>query len=342
MNKQVNWKMMLKADPTDWLLEEDNPSVRYFTLTDILGLREQHPDVQRAKRMIMEHGIVPAILARQQNDGGWVQKANFYHFKYRGSVWTLIILAELGADPKHPKVRKVCEYIFENSWSRLRGGFASRIAKPGKSNDSDVITCLTANMTYSLIRLGWLHNQRVQRSIDWLTTWMRYDDGDSQPPLSHPYRHRIGCFGKHTCFHFIISGLKALAEVPVKIRSTKVRFCIARGTEFMLMHRIYHSSHDLRKIGHPGWTSFGFPLMHDALEVLRVLTKLGYHDPRMQKAIDLVINKQNKKGHWLLEHTYNGRMQVGIETKGKPSKWITLNALRVLKHYYSDGLKMSV
>jgi hypothetical protein len=59
----------------------------------------------------------------------------------------------------------------------------------------------------------------------------------------------------------------------------------------------------------------------------------------MQEAIDLVISKQDNEGRWMLENTFNGRYQVNIEQKEKPSKWITLHALRVLKRFYSDKKK---
>ena len=55
----------------------------------------------------------------------------------------------------------------------------------------------------------------------------------------------------------------------------------------------------------------------------------------MEDAINLVIDKQNEDGRWILEKTFNGRMQANIEQKGKESKWITLFALRVLKRFYS-------
>jgi hypothetical protein len=32
------WKSLLKADATEWLLEENNPSVRYFALTVLICL----------------------------------------------------------------------------------------------------------------------------------------------------------------------------------------------------------------------------------------------------------------------------------------------------------------
>jgi hypothetical protein len=36
-----------------------------------------------------------------------------------------------------------------------------------------------------------------------------------------------------------------------------------------------------------------------------------------------------------MERTFKGRFQANIELKGKPSKWITLNALRMLKGFYA-------
>ena len=69
----------------------------------------------------------------------------------------------------------------------------------------------------------------------------------------------------------------------------------------------------------------------DALEILGILTKLGYRDERMQEALNLVISKQDDQGRWELENTFNGRFQTNIERKGRPSKWVTLNALKVLK-----------
>jgi hypothetical protein len=55
----------------------------------------------------------------------------------------------------------------------------------------------------------------------------------------------------------------------------------------------------------------------------------------MQEAVDLVVSKQDDNGRWTLENSFNGRFQTNIEQKGKPSKWITLNAIRALKRFYS-------
>jgi hypothetical protein len=87
-----NWKSVLKADLTDWLLEEDSPSVRYFTLTDILDLPPGKPEIRKAKAAIMKKGLVPTLLAKQEAGGYWGKPEDFYiRAKYKGTVWTLII-----------------------------------------------------------------------------------------------------------------------------------------------------------------------------------------------------------------------------------------------------------
>ena len=73
----------------------------------------------------------------------------------------------------------------------------------------------------------------------------------------------------------------------------------------------------------------------DVLEILDILTALGYDNERMREAVDLVVSKQDDYGRWNLENTFNGRFQTNIEQKGKPSKWVTLSALKVLKRFYS-------
>ncbi|HLE74331.1 MAG TPA: hypothetical protein VI688_08805, partial [Anaerolineales bacterium] len=70
----------------------------------------------------------------------------------------------------------------------------------------------------------------------------------------------------------------------------------------------------------------------DVLQNLEVLTALGHGgDPRLAPAIDLLLSKQDAQGRWKMEYTYNGKTWVDLEEKGKPSKWVTLRALRVLK-----------
>ncbi len=332
-----DWKSLLKADPVNWLLEEDNPSVRYFTLTELLGKPVNDSEVENAKNAIMNVGVVPRILSKQNEEGYWETPTAFYTAKYKGTVWQLMILAELGADGSDSRVRKACEFILANS-QNAEGGFSMHAsAKTGGGRRSEVIPCLTGNMVWSLIRLGYLEDPRVQCGINWIATYQRFDDGEREALKGWPYDRFVMCWGKHSCHMGAVKALKALAEIPADKRTMEVEATIRNGSEHMLKHHIYKRSHDLSKVSKPGWLRFGFPLMYqtDALEVFGILTKLGYKDERMQETVDLVLSKQDAQGKWKLENTFNGRFQTNIERKGETSKWITLKALETLKRYYS-------
>lgn len=335
-----SWECWLNANPTKWLLEINNPSIQYFTLRDLLEQPDTNSELLQIKQNIMNMGVVPRILEKQMDKGYWAEPERFYTAKYKGTVWQLMILAELGADGNDKRIQKACEFILFHSQDFESGGFAySTSIKKGGGRHSEVIPCLTGNIVWSLIRFGYLDDSRLKRGIDWITNYQRFDDRIAEVPKGWPYdRLKKGCLGKHTCHMGAVKTLKALAEIPEYKRSTAVKKTIEKGAEYLLLHHVFRSSHNLDHIPKPGWLRFGFPLMYqtDALEILGILTKLGYHDERMQEAIDIVVSKQNNRGRWLLENTFNGRYQVNIEKKGEPSKWITLNALRVLKRYYSS------
>ncbi len=118
-----DWKTLLKADPTDWLLEDENPSVRYFALRDISDRPEDDAKVQSAKREIMRTGMVRAILDMQREPAYLQTYPRFYTCKYKGLVWSLIVLAELGAGVD-PQIREQCEYMLDNAQEKKDGGFA--------------------------------------------------------------------------------------------------------------------------------------------------------------------------------------------------------------------------
>jgi hypothetical protein len=327
----------LKTDPTEWLLGEGNPSVRYFTLTDVLEKNKSNLDVAKSKKAIMQIGAVPKILAKQENGGYWGIAENFYvRGKYKGTVWQLMVLAELGADSGEERVRKSCEFVLNNSQDRESGGFSYMSASSGGGAHNRVLPCLTGNMVWSLIRLGYLDDARVQRGIEWITAYQRFDDGVEEGAKGWPYEKHETCWGKHSCHMGVVKALKALAEIPADQRSDSVRRTIEKGAEYLLKHHVHKRSHDLTRVSKAEWLWFGFPLMWntDILEILGILTRLGYRDSRMQEALDLVVSKQDENGRWRLERSFNGRFQVSIEQKGKPSKWITVNALRVLKRFY--------
>jgi len=338
------------AGPVDWLLASEEPALRYRVLTELLGQPAEGGEAARARRAIMTRGTAPAILAAQNADGHFGRPGAFYNDKYCGTVWQLIVLAELGADPADARVRTACEAILRDSQEPESGGFSLECSKKrGGGLPSGLIPCLTGNMVFSLVRLGCLDDPRLQRAVDWIATWQRFDDGNGEAPRGGPYDRYQMCWGTHTCHMGVVKALKGLAEIPPGRRSPAVRRTIADGTEHLLRHHVHKRSHDLTKVSKPSWRRFNFPLMWqtDALEILGVFAKLGAAthgapatgqrpdspllDPRAREALDLVASKQDTQGRWRLDNTQNGRFLVDIEAKGKPSRWVTLRALTVLQ-----------
>ncbi|MGZ7116215.1 MAG: nitrogen fixation protein NifH [Methanobacterium sp.] len=331
-----NWKRYLNAYPVEWLLKEDNPSVRYFTLLDILNKQSNDFEVKEARENIMKYGVVPKILAKQETGGYWGIPENFYlRGKYKGTSWQILILAELGAHGEDERIKKTCEFILKNAQDQESGGFSYISAEEGRGDYEKVLPCLTANIVWSLIRFGYVEDERVQKAINWIITHQRFDDRPAKEPDDWHYKMWKKCWGERTCHAIIVKSLKIFAEIPENKKTSVMESYIAKGAEHMLNHHIHKRSQPPVS-GRFKWLEFSFPLMWniDALEVLGLLTKLGYKDERMQEAMDIMISKQNNEGKWTLENTFNGRFQVSIERKGKPSKWITLNALRVLKDFY--------
>ena len=334
-----NWKSFLRANPLDWLLEEDNPSVRFFTLTELEGYPADDPRVLEAQRQIMTSGLAQLLLARQVEDGYWGRLEDFYiRSKYKGTVWTFLILVQLGADQNDPRIHKTCEFILDHAQDPESGGFAYKEAQKKIGDPNGIIPCLTGNMLWATIRCGYLNDSRVHKGIDWITKNQRTDDGESWPLDNPLYQRFEKCWGRHTCMMGVVKGLKALTEIPEENRSPVVQSTIHRCAEFILQHHIYRRSHNLVQTANPAWELFGFPLMWntDVLEMLDLLTRLGYRDPRMKEAIELVLAKQDEQGRWKLEQTFNGRMLARIEKEGQPSKWVTLRALIVLKRVLSS------
>jgi hypothetical protein len=307
--------------------------VRYFTLKDILDKPENDPAVKKARKAIMTSGIVPRMLEKQNSDGSWGVPENFYvNAKYNGTVWNIITLAELGADGKDKRIKKAAEFILARSQDKQSGGFAYRSSNDGGDHEK-VIPCLTGNMEFSLIRFGYLNNPLVQQGIEQIAKYQRFDDGIEQAPQGWPYTRFKNCWGKHTCHMGAVKALKALAEIPVDKRNEAVNETIKKGAEYLLMHRLYKSSRDPAVVAKRFWVNFGFPTLWkiDALEMLDVMVKLGYRDARLQDAIDLVISRQDEQGCWKMEKSWNSRLLVSLEKDNKPSKWITLQALKALK-----------
>jgi hypothetical protein len=109
-----------------------------------------------------------------------------------------------------------------------------------------------------------------------------------------------------------------------------------RGQEYLLERRLLRrrSNGELINVA---WTRFAFPTWwhYDVLRGLEYLRSAGVApDERLAEAIELVASKCDEAGRWPLETQYPGRMLVATdEGEGRPSRWNTLRALRVLDWY---------
>jgi hypothetical protein len=117
-------------------------------------------------------------------------------------------------------------------------------------------------------------------------------------------------------------------------QSSLVERALEVGAEFLLSRDPPVADYPYTGRVSSTWFKLGFPLSYwsDVLETVSNLVELGYgKDPRLSSGLDWIVGKQDDNGRWKLENSLNGKMWVDIEAKGKPSKWVTLRALRVLK-----------
>jgi hypothetical protein len=319
-------------DLLSWLLEPDaaNPGVRFFALRDLLDLPEGDPEVRQARAQIMAKGPVPAILAAQEPEGYWVKPGAGYSPKYQGTVWQIIFLADLGADPADERVQLGCRYLLDHSASASGGFSASAGVVP-----SSVIHCLNGNLLRALLFLGFSSDPVVQAALDWQVGsiigrdgFQFYKSGTSGPGFA------CGVNLGQPCGWGAVKAMKALSAVPPGERTPPMQQAIDAGVEFLLSRDPAAADYPYTERVSSTWFKFGFPLSYwsDVLEIIAVLAELGYAgDPRLAGAVELILKKRDAQGRWKLENSLNGKMWHDIEKRGKPSKWVTLRAMRVLK-----------
>ena len=331
--KGMSLEELLNEDVVEWLLGEENPSVRYWALQQLQDKPRSDAGVIEAQERIMQSDCVKTIMAAQTKDSFWENSDNMYLPKYRAATHTLLILAELGA-ARTPEIESAIEHLF--LFQRDSGHFRTKIPKTAKAQASIVKDgcCFDGNILYYLLHFGYLEDSRVQKLLDFQVDY--YDEiiGGWK---CRAYPIDPSKVFPSNCFMGRVKMLRGLASIPPASRSKSIGSIIDREIEVILENGIYKylKNPDGSRKEKAGWKRFGFPLFYqsDLLEVLDTLTTLGVRDERMQQAIDLVITSRGKDGKWLLKNSYNGKMLCDIDVKGRSSKWITLRALRVLRRY---------
>ncbi len=324
MNHMKN--VILKGNPIEWLLEPDNPSVRYLTMRDILGLKSNDPELVRAKIDILSDDRVRRIFSKQKPEGYWEDPRKPYNPKYKGTYWQIIILSQLGLDKSDERVRRACEFIYQ--FQLEEGGFSTYERSGAWQQIREYeMSCLTGNVAASLIRLGYGDDDRVTKALNWLVEVQNKDGGWLCPY----WKAHIN--DKHSCFMGTIAPLDAFSEMPKSKLTNEMESIIDAGVEFLLMHRLFRADHHGFKVIKNTWLNLSFPsFFYDILRGLSVVTKLGYvNDERINDALELLLLKQGSDGRWVLDSSPIGRMHATLEQKGEPSKWITYNVLKVIK-----------
>ena len=325
---------VLDAGVLDWLLEPETPSVRFWALQDLLWLERTHPDVAAAQEAVMESAPVKAIFSAQQPESHWVTPDDMYLPKYKASTHSLLILAELGAK-RTPEIERGLEHVFK--FQRDSGHFLTKLPKTERGRASVVKdgSCLDANVLYYMVHFGYLDDPRVQRLIEFIVDYHSIEDAGWR---CRAYPINPDAVFPVNCYMGAAKTLRSLSMIPPAKRSKEIAAVIAREVENVLENCVYRylRNPDGSRKDKAGWKRFGFPLFYqsDALEVLDTLTRLGAKDERMEDAVRLVEGARGSDGRWLLKNSFNEKMWVDIDVKNKPSKWITLRAMRTLKRYY--------
>ncbi len=325
-------------DPIDWLLETDDPGVRYLALRDLLDLPADDPELVAAQKAAHSHGPIATILNNMHPDGYWVKPGAGYNPKYFSGEWSLVALAQLGTSISMDiRITRACDYLLDHGMTRL--GQFTMTGRP-----SGTIDCLQGDMCASLVALGY-----DSPSLDLAYEWMaRTITGVGLAPAEEreaPIRYftakcgplfACGYNGGLPCAWGAAKVMLAFSRWPVSRRTPLIERAVQQGVDFLFSTNPARAGYPTRNSAKPSrnWWKFGFPVYYvtDILQVVEALVALGYgNDPRLADALDLVRHKQDEQGRWALEYDYTGKTWVDFGQKKEPNKWVTLRALKVLR-----------
>ncbi|HLO13900.1 MAG TPA: hypothetical protein VK206_03660, partial [Anaerolineales bacterium] len=155
----MSWKNQLRKDSVPWLLESENPGVRY------LALRELSPDdkkLKSARKAAHKEGPIAEVLSKMDKEGYWVKAGPGYNPKYRSTVWSMILLAQLGASVTEDKrIEQACNYLLDHM---AEGG---QFTTSSSGAPSGTVDCLQGNLCWSLMEMGF-NDPRMDKAYEWM------------------------------------------------------------------------------------------------------------------------------------------------------------------------------
>jgi hypothetical protein len=306
----------------DWLLESD-PAIRWQALRDLVGAPSQVVAAERAK--VASEGWGARILALQGDDGLWEGGALFPARDGKPLPWTreegqpwsataysLQQLLECGIDPADPRVRLAIEGVVANArWENDNQPYFEGETEP----------CING----MVVAQGAYFGVDVHPVVERLLGEQMADGG---------WNCEAGNGSVRGSFHTTIRVLEGLLLHERATGGSEAVTATRRRGETYLLERRLLRRQSTGEVIDPAFLQFSYPARwhFDALRGLDYFRATGdAPDPRLTEAVELVRSKQEPDGTWLLEHSYKGAIPFPLEDgDGRPSRWNTLRALRVL------------
>jgi len=335
----MSWKDQLRNDSLPWLLESENPGVRYLALRDLLDLPPDDKKLKSARKSAHKEGPIAMILSNMEKEGYWVKPGPGYTTKYRSTVWAMILLAQLGASASEDKrVAQACNYLLDHM---AEGG---QFTTTTSGAPSGTVDCLQGNLCWSLMEMG-CDDPRLKKAYEWMARTVTGDGvapmEDKDAPVRY-YAYKCGpgfACGVNNSLPCAWGGVKvmlALSKLPVNRRTPLIKKAIKQGVDFFFDIDPATAEYPTRQGDKPSrdWWKFGFPVFYitDLLQFAEAMVGLGFeNDPRLASTLNIIREKQNEHGQWLMEFDYAGKTWLDFGKKKQPNEWVTLRALRVLK-----------
>ncbi len=306
-----------------WLLDSD-PSIRWQVMRD---LTKEPGDVVAAERArVAREGWGARLLDLQGEDGQWAGGACFparslyQPDKNQGQPWistlpTLQLLHDFGVDPRSDRVRRAVAQVRDHCrWEHAGQPFFSGEVEP----------CINGRT----VTLGTYFDQDVDGVVARLLGEQLEDGG---------WNCEVENGSVRSSFATTINVLEGLlAHERATGGSAESIAARRRGEEYLLERNLFRRKRTGEVVS-PAWLQFSFPTRwyYDVLRGLEYFRSVGdVPDSRMDEAIDLLRSKRQPDGTWLLENTHPGKVHFTLEDgDGRPSRWNTLRALRVLRWY---------
>jgi hypothetical protein len=181
-----------------------------------------------------------------------------------------------------------------------------------KTRPSGIFPCTTGEHLPFLVYFGFADDPRVRKAFEFLIESMSAKDA-----------LRCGRYQHQDCYWGAIAALNGLKVLPRDMHTSESKEVIERLSQLLL-----GAPYDFEG-EHKRWFTFGVPRAWDLLSALSALAAHGYgRETRFLALLELVLDKQNEEGRWLcgsVSRTYP------LEKRNRPSKWVTLDVLRLLK-----------